>query len=369
MTHDFSAQQAKARDAVAHWFKHDARKKQIFRLFGYAGTGKTTLARHLAEDVEGEVFYAALTGKAAMVMQENGCDGASTIHRLIYETRKMPNGGGEFRLDPCSPAANAALIILDECSMVDKPLARDLMSFKTPILVLGDPAQLPPVKGTGYFINADPDVMLTEVHRQARDSPILRLAAEVRAGRRPAIGNYGACRVIAMDDCDMDDILAADQVLAYRNSTCHHFNHAIRHELGYTTELPGPGDRLLCLKNHYDIDIFNGETVRVTSPPRASKYFETVSMKVARDTCGTAEDVRIRVHPRFFTDEQESLTEKQKRESHQFGYGYVMTVHKAQGSQWDNVLILDESRFVRDDASAWLYTAITRARERLTLVI
>ena len=59
------------------------------------------------------------------------------------------------------------------------------MSFGVPVLVLGDPAQLPPIQGGGYFTEAEPDAMLTEVHRQAFDNPIVRLSMDVRAGERP----------------------------------------------------------------------------------------------------------------------------------------------------------------------------------------
>jgi exodeoxyribonuclease-5 len=253
--------------------------------------------------------------------------------------------------------------------MVDKQIAKDLMSFKTPILVLGDPGQLPPIDGKGYFMNSKPDVMLTEVHRQARDSPILRLAAEVREQRMPAAGNYGDCRVFKVDDCNMEDLVAADQVLAYRNATCHGLNDEIRRALGYTTDLPGLDDRLLCLRNNYDIEVFNGEIFRVTRLPRASRYGETVSMKVMRENLDSEDEIRIKVHPWFFTNEQNRLTEKQKRESHWFDYGYAITVHKAQGSQWDNVLIFNESASQKKEPWKWLYTAITRARKRVTLVL
>ena len=72
--------------------------------------------------------------------------------------------------------------MIDECSMVDAELGRDLMSFDVPVLVLGDPAQLPPIQGGGFFTEAEPDAMLTEVHRQAQDDPIVRLSMEVREG-------------------------------------------------------------------------------------------------------------------------------------------------------------------------------------------
>ena len=70
--------------------------------------------------------------------------------------------------------------MIDECSMVDEELGRDLLSFGKPILVLGDPAQLPPVKGGGFFTETAPDVMLTEIHRQAEGSAIIRASRAAR---------------------------------------------------------------------------------------------------------------------------------------------------------------------------------------------
>ena len=156
----------------------------IFRLFGYAGTGKTTLARHIAEGVDGKVLFAAFTGKAALVMRSKGCPAASTIHSLIYQARESGEEVPSFDLWDDAPASKAKLIVIDECSMVDAELGRDLMSFGVPVLVLGDPAQLPPIQGGGFFTDAEPDVMLTEVHRQAQDDPIVRLSMDIRAGNR-----------------------------------------------------------------------------------------------------------------------------------------------------------------------------------------
>ena len=169
-------------------------KPQVFRLFGYAGTGKTTLAKHLAEDVDGKVAFAAFTGKAALVMRAKGCVGASTIHSLIYRARESGEETPSFDLWDEAPASKAKLIVIDECSMVDADLGRDLLSFGVPVLVLGDPAQLPPISGGGFFTDAEPDMMLTEVHRQAQDNPIVRLSMDVREGRALAYGDDGERR-------------------------------------------------------------------------------------------------------------------------------------------------------------------------------
>src|SRR5213593_2331563 len=190
----FTPHQDSALKAVADWLKAKPGRggtPPVFRLFGYAGTGKTTLARHIAEGVEGEVKFAAFTGKAALVMRNKGCDDASTIHSLIYRTRESDNEQPSFELWDEAPASKAKLIVIDECSMVDAELGRDLLSFGTPLLVLGDPAQLPPIQGGGFFTSAEPDAMLTEVHRQAQDNPIVRLSMDIRAGRPLATGRSG----------------------------------------------------------------------------------------------------------------------------------------------------------------------------------
>src|SRR6202142_1102478 len=212
----FSPPQDDALKAVATWLKAKPGSNgtpQVFRLFGYAGTGKTTLARHLAEQAGGEVKFAAFTGKAASVMRGKGCKGASTIHSLIYRARESGEEIPSFDLWDEAPASKAELIVIDECSMVDAELGRDLLSFGKPVLVLGDPAQLPPIKGGGFFTDAEPDVMLTRIHRQAEDDPIIRLSAEVRQGRGLAYGRYGDTSVVRRSEIDSAAVLGVDQVL------------------------------------------------------------------------------------------------------------------------------------------------------------
>ncbi|MCU0732158.1 MAG: AAA family ATPase [Hyphomonas sp.] len=164
----FSPQQDAALKAVAAWLRNPGRQ-QVFRLFGFAGTGKTTLAQHFAGGVDGPVLFGAFTGKAAHVMHKKGCRGARTIHSLIYKLDDdQMTYEPKFRLNPDSDVAGAELVIIDEVSMVGEDLGRDLLSFGTPVLVLGDPAQLPPVKGQGFFTEAEPDVMPTPTSRRCR---------------------------------------------------------------------------------------------------------------------------------------------------------------------------------------------------------
>jgi hypothetical protein len=232
----WSPQQDAAIRSVSGWLA-DPKGPQVFRLFGYAGTGKTTLAKELAGTVKGKVLYATFTGKAGLVLRKKGCEGASTIHSLIYRVEMDDRTGiTEFKLNDRSALADAALLIVDEVSMVGEDLARDLLSFGTRILVLGDPAQLPPVKGEGFFINAEPDAMLTEVHRQAQDNPIIRMSMEIREGKRLSPGRYGDSLITTSRALGRDGlgelVLGADQLLCGLNRTRTSYNHRMREMKG-----------------------------------------------------------------------------------------------------------------------------------------
>lgn len=342
--------------------------QQVMRVFGYAGTGKTTTARHFAGQVNGPVLYAAYTGKAALMMQRSGCVGASTIHSLIYKVEEDDYGRTEFRLNRDSDAKDAELIVIDECSMVDEALARDLLSFRRPILVLGDPAQLPPVKGTGYFTDAKPDAMLTEIHRQAAENPIIRLATAAREGREIAVGQYGHSRVVQRGLLETHEVAKADQVLVGMNRTRSSFNRRIRQALGRGTvgQIPEIGDKLVCLKNDRDKGILNGGLFEVVEIEGHNKRL--IEMLVASEDFPDRRPVEVRVRREFFEGGIDDVDRQERRGTQEFDYGYALTVHKAQGSQWGRVIAYDESGIFRDDARRWLYTAITRAADRLTLV-
>ncbi len=361
---DWTREQAEAIDRVGRWLKDGG--APVFRLFGYAGVGKTTLARHVAEAADGETAFAAFTGKAAMVMRAHGCAGATTIHALIYRASEGVDGAPTCTLNEDGPASRASLIVIDECSMVDAELARDLLSFGKPILVLGDPFQLPPVKGGGYFTDAAPDVMLTEIHRQAEDNPIIRLSQIVRSGGDLADGSYGESLVIRRAAIDAKQVLAADQVLVGVNRTRRAYNQRIRDLGGFAEALPVAGDRLVCLRNDRTKGLINGGLWRVEALGGVVKDF--VRMTVRSEDDGAAKSVKVAVLKAFFEGTEGDLAYPLRRESDEFDYGYVLTVHKAQGSQWDDVLLFDESYAFREHRARWLYTGLTRAAKRLTIV-
>jgi len=373
---DFSPQQDAALRAVSQWLKArpgTGSTPQVFRLFGYAGTGKTTLARHLAESVDGKVAYAAFTGKAALVMRAKGCGGASTIHSLIYKTRESGDEVPSFELWDEAPASKAKLIVIDECSMVDAELGRDLLSFGIPVLVLGDPAQLPPIQGAGFFTEAEPDAMLTEVHRQAQDDPIVRLSMMVREGIRLEPGRYGDSEVVLRSDFDPDRVIEADQILVGRNNTRRAYNTRLRERLGREEGLPVAGDKLVCLRNNRKKALFNGGLWTVKERA-AGKSGSVITMRITPDAdlSGSAlgvKGVKVSVRRECFLGGIEDFDWPQRKKYDEFDYGYVLTVHKAQGSQWDDVVLFDESFAFPDSRARWLYTGITRAAKKLTIVV
>ncbi|RTL82202.1 MAG: ATP-binding protein [Hyphomicrobiales bacterium] len=362
----WTPEQDNALSAVARWLA-TPRGPQVFRLFGYAGTGKSTLALHLAEHVEGDVAFAAFTGKAALVMRSKGCKDARTIHSLIYRATDSETEEPSFVLNDDSDAAHAKLIVIDECSMVDEELGRDLLSFGKKVLVLGDPAQLPPVKGGGFFTEAEPDVMLTHVHRQASDNPIIRLSMTIREGGALTRGAYGDTRIVGREGLDPTLVTGADQVLVGLNRTRRAYNGRLRELRGFTGAFPHSGEKLVCLRNNRKKGLLNGAlfTVKSAGALRRGK----IRMLVTPEEGEAGKFQRVSIIPQFFEGGEGEIPYALRKDSDEFDFGYALTVHKAQGSQWDDVTLFDESFAFREHRARWLYTGVTRAAKKLTLVM
>jgi len=395
---ELSDQQRAALHAIEKWFEEDP--SMPFFLAGAAGTGKTTLAKHLTSF--GDVVYGAYTGKAAHVLRSKGVP-ASTIHSAIYRPvdnyevraeliRKrdelavcllhrgdpVENGwadalelGGAiselaeeiealeaalkrpaFELNPGCEWAHADLIVLDEVSMVNTTMARDIESFGVPVLVLGDIAQLPPIEGGGYYVRRTPDFELTEVHRQALDSPVYALATDIRKGVP-----WPRVKV------SLEAAMEADQIIVWKNSTRWNLITKIREKLGRPAGVPVPGDRVMCLVNNKrDLGIFNGQQFGVLAVQ--GNTFELMD-----------DDGQCRwfdFYPEGFYGLDGEKEMKDKRRAWRGGVGaftfaQVITCHKAQGSEWPSVYVVDQTAQMRSDQRRWAYTAVTRASESVTI--
>jgi exodeoxyribonuclease-5 len=364
----WSPQQEDALSKIGRWLKS---RDQVFLLFGYAGTGKTQIAHEIGRSL-GDVVYCAFTGKAAHVLRQRGCKPTSTIHQLIY--RPVFDADGHVKrwdLRPRSELAHLRLIIVDESSMINEALAGDLLSFGIKLLIIADPAQLPPINGGGYFMDFEPDAMLTEIHRQARDNPILLLADQIRRGKKlPARGSSDRRLVIAPI---IDDPENYDTILCGTHEMRHRLNRRMRVDLGYHKNYehrvpPKIGEIIVCTRNDYSVDapIYNGqqweiEGLKQVGDPRVLPILEMALRQ------GDAETL-VNVPLADFTGEAIPLPPWRLQHLQRFEFGYALTVHKAQGSEWDSVLMINESGKFRSDMRQWLYTGITRARERLTIV-
>lgn len=410
----WSPEQDRCLVETAAWLA-DPGAPQVRRVFGYAGTGKTSLANELAASVTGEVLFGAYTGKAAYVLRQKGgrAAGASTIHSLIYRSKEksrarlreleqailelraelrsqvdpeeplpfsrklceleadLEEEKGQaarpfFDLNPESPVKDAALLVLDECSMIDGQMGEDILSFGTKVLVLGDPAQLPPVMGGGFFTEGRPDTMLTEIHRQAADNPIIRLATIIREGGHLQPGKYGESTVWAQGTrLDPEYVMDADQLLVGRNATRRASNARARQLLGHGDQpLPVVGDRLVCLRNNHELGLLNGAMFT------AAGCLDTGDMKCALTVQpeGDGRPLDVEAHTHYFLGRESDLQWYEKKEAQEFDYGYALTCHKAQGSQWNRVTVFDESWCFKADRYKWLYTAVTRAAERVDVV-
>ncbi len=386
-----SPDQAKAVQELYRWFKDG--KEQTITLGGYAGTGKTTLASVLRwvlneRHPDLSVAFCAFTGKATHVLRQRleeanlllPQDTCSTIHSLLYVPHVAKDGSiiGWHR----AKEVEANLIVVDEASMVTEDLWRDLVMLNVPIIAIGDHGQLPPV-GSSFNLVQDPKIRLEQIHRQVAGNPILAIAQEARTTGIITPGKYGKGiekLSHANEDGDRireltDELLSSEKdvlILCGRNTTRQKLNLAARATRGYESAEPEGGDKVVCLKNSYAVagePLYNGMIgkIETITGEGAHWYDATISFPgEERDFSGLISRHQFGVDK--VLDKFEGLHPKQIGE--RFDFGYALTVHKAQGSQADTVLLFEE-RFQKmsdDDWKRWLYTAVTRAKKKLYIV-
>lgn len=370
-------QQPEAFDAVMRWWKTPAnRRPQVFRIYGGAGTGKTTVARKFAEIAK--CHFMTLSGKAALVMRKKGCDGATTVHSAIYRLEDEDEGGQPYFVwnQDSEVIRNCDLIVLDELGMIGTDIGEDIIAFGKPVLALGDLNQLPPPSNQpSYFMGAPADFTFTEILRQAKDSPIITLAYEALETGKLKPGKYGDSTVFSSsvkDSTVQRIMLEADQVLCGRNATRTYNSQLMRKWQGLQGAeadfLPTVGERLVCVRNNHKKGILNGEQFRVE---------EILQRDLGKVFCfrGVSLDmesglpIEFEVPWNWFQGTEANLPDWEKKNFDQVVHAGVMTVHKYQGSQADHIAILDESAAFKEHRRKHLYTAITRAAEKVDIFL
>src|ERR1700753_4480414 len=212
--------------------------------------------------------------------------------------------------------------------------------------------------------------MWTEAPRQAQHDPIGRMSMYIREGRELEIGRHGESEVVSRKELDPDRVMGADQALVGRNNTRAAYNMRRRRRLTIEDPLPVAGDKLVCLRNNRKKALFNGGLWRVKArTPSRSKSSRILSMRLSPGEEFQHKVTKVSVRQDCFEGGIEQIPWEQRKPYDEFDYGYVLTVHKSQGSQWDDVVLFDESFAFQDSRARWLYTGITRAAKRLSVVV
>jgi ATP-dependent exoDNAse (exonuclease V) alpha subunit len=375
--------------------KHKNNEKYV-TICGYAGTGKSTLVRFIIEALdidEDRVAYACYTGKAAEVLRKKGNKHAMTLHKLLYDSFPRP-GGGFIRKPKLS--LDYDVIVVDECSMVPKSMVQMLMRHKVFIIFLGDSFQLPMIdKNESHTLLDKPDIFLDEIMRQAAESEIIQLTMKIRNGEAitPMKGNEVI--VIPKNELVTGHLTWADQIICATNVTRHNMNTQMRELLGYTGTIQD-GEKVIIKRNYWDDcnsdgdALVNGSTGIITNPFESFRRIPAYIKNNRHDLptivgnftpdCG-AEFSGVEFDKDFLLTETPCVD---WRVAYQLGklkpsigdivprqmtYGYAITCHAAQGSEWDKVLVIEESfPFDKTEHARWLYTACTRASDKLVLV-
>jgi len=330
--------------AIEVLYQRAMRRELVSVLQGYAGTGKSFLISFLQRELgltNKNSHFCAYTGTAAKLLANRGLS-ASTIHSLIYKPIFMNDTVIGFEKVPRASLAHLKMIFVDEYSMVPQDLLDDLLYYEIPIILIGDPFQLPAIGAPNIYMNRS-DASLTEVVRQALDNPILWAATRIRQGEPLLNGLYGDIlyvgrRISADENWFRKDV----QVLTGTNKTRNEINLQIA-----GSPFPGRGDKIIFLKNDKSTGITNGTIAELTSINKRRGLFYSLSFIT---DCG----LNIRNYMAEFRDQ--SFPKNQF-----FDFAYAISVHKAQGQTIDDKgIIIDESRFFEEHKSQHLYVALTR---------
>lgn len=362
---------------------------------GYAGSGKSTLVKFIVQalpgiDPEEDVVYATYTGKAAQVLLKKGNRNVSTLHKLLYES--LPRPDGTWYRKPVDHIPYK-IVVVDEVSMVPQSMIEQLFKYSIYLLALGDPFQLPPIQKDDVNTLLDkPHVFLNEIMRQAQESEIIRVSMDIREGKPLELLDGNEVKVFNSTDFEDSMLLWADQVLVGTNQMRINLNNIMRRLLGREGG-PQDGDKVISLKNEWDILANNGDPLvngtigylkdsysTYVDVPRylGGHRFDVLRSKFVSDSGALFPEINMDKKMIMTGDKccdfktawtiSRNINHKNKLPK-EFTYGYAITGHKAQGSSWPKVLVVEEKfPFDKLEHARWLYTALTRAEERAVII-
>lgn len=403
-----------AMSSIQEWLE-TASGGDVFRLYGLAGCGKTTCSVRIRELTNPKsedganirVLFVAFTNRAVSVLESKGCVPARTMHSLLYDVEEYSETEREEHramkqayLDavmagvppeerPPMPPSNKRVgfglrsaddlaeqirgfdvIAVDECSMIGRRMGEHLLLLNKPIIGIGDPGQLQPVGDAPFFARKSPDVLLTEILRT--DNDILDLATHVRRGGSftsfaPDGEGFNIRRKAPPEWFDYD------QVICGIHDKRRAINEHVRKLRGYKGLLPNVGEKLICVKNNKEEGILNGQLWIVTASRVQGDYanLDLVEYAPRKDPALLEIRLDVKVHLGCFSRDIKDDTEMgvaYRNDSVLMTWGYAITAHKSQGSEWNSVLVFDDGHIFRDQSREWRYTAVTRAAKKLAVV-
>ena len=326
----------------------DLDSRPIITVGGYAGT---------------DCLVCAPTGKAAHVLKSKGVSNVQTLHSALYRLVDMTTKSlVQQRYDGAMieqsiiesmswawKGTGSSVLLIDEGSMIPAYMFQDIIEAGLQCVVFGDHGQLPPVKQTASGLMESPDYCLETLHRNA--GPIAHFCEHLRKGGSPT--DWKQSESVRFAKGNLDLYCSVDQVICARNKTRQEINRAMRSQRGFPAGVPVvEGERLISLMNNKHQGLWNGSQVVVEDIIKGNKLL------VRNDGA----QLKVKYIPDLIGLEKQG--EYDKRKGHPFDWAYAITAHKAQGSEWDSVAVVDEA-LQGCGRSRWRYTAASRAKNLL----
>jgi len=341
------------KDAIRGILK-SIKNNQVTTFGGLAGVGKTLCINTLAKSLP-NFCICAYTGKATNVLRRRGLVGAATIHSTIYRPYKDIKGDTVWNLASPHDIPFVEGFIVDEASMCNMEIDRDLRSFGKPIIYVGDHGQLEPVGGTKFNLMANPMFKLETIHRNAGE--IAHFAGHLREGKNPRdFPCEKQVQIVKEKVITSKNLADTDQIICAYNKTRVKLNARVRKEKGVEWTYLTVGDKIMCLRNNRLQQLFNGMQGIVTKI-RKDFRFDFLSDGVQFN--------KIQYNPEQFGKETNQFEFNDP--AHPFDYAYCITAHKSQGDSFDNIIVY-EQKCDKWDHKRWAYTAASRAKNGLVWV-